>query len=240
MPLPEPRLPIDTILVPQGAEYRAICRGLGQRNKRTETPRLLAVPLGVQPLTAYLENWQQSPEFLNKPPAGILLVGLGGSLSPLTDLGELGIYQGCYYVSHPSQARWQDCDRQLTAFLKDSLGPRASLVKGLTSERLIWSAREKKQLGKSYGADIVDMESFAALAVSSKVGIPTAIVRAISDGCQQDLPDLAAAFSPDGSLKPLPLCLAMLQRPAAAAHLIRGSLRGLKALENLMKELFVS
>jgi hypothetical protein len=39
---------MHTILVPQGAEYQAVCRGLNQ--VRGSKPTVVAIPMGVQPL----------------------------------------------------------------------------------------------------------------------------------------------------------------------------------------------
>ena len=224
---------IDTILVPQGAEFQAVGRGL---RGNPAPPRVLAVPMGCQPITTYLETWLQSQDFLNKPPAGILLLGLAGSLSPQYRSGDITIYHACgdangnqYLPSQP-----------LTTILQDALAGKAALVQGFTSDRLIISATNKANLAQQYQAAVVDMESTAALAILQRAGIPLAIARTISDDYQQDLPDLTAAISDKGSLQPFPLAIAMLQRPVAAVQLIRGSLRGLKALTNLTSEIFYS
>jgi hypothetical protein len=227
---------IDTILVPRGAECQAVRRGLGR--KAAPYPRILAVPMGYQPLTAYLETWLQSQDFLQQPPVGVLLLGLAGSLSPEYQIGDVTIYQGCTDAATTVASQYRPANPRLTALLEAALMGEASLVKGLTCDRLISSASEKVQLARQYQAGVVDMESAAALAALERVGIPVAIARTISDACQQDLPDLTAAISPEGSLKPLPLGIAMLQRPVAAVQLIRGSLRGLKALESLVRKLY--
>lgn len=227
---------IDTIIVPRGAECLAVRWGL--RGKTAPYPRILAVPMGYQPLNTYLETWLQSRSFLSQPPVGVLLLGLGGSLSPEYQIGGVTIYQGCTDAASTAGSQYRPCNPRLTALLQAALAGEASLVQGLTGNRLVSSAREKAELARQYRAGVVDMESAAALAVLERAAIPVAVARTISDDCQQDLPNLAAAISPDGSLKPLPLGIAMLQRPAAAAQLIWGSLRGLQALENLVSKLY--
>jgi hypothetical protein len=82
------------------------------------------------------------------------------------------------------------------------------------------------------------MEGAAVLEVLGQTGIAVAMLRAVSDDCHHDLPDLSAAIAPDGSLRPLPLARSLLSRPIAASHLIRGSLAGLKQLERLTRQLF--
>jgi nucleoside phosphorylase len=215
---------IDTILVPQGAEYQAVCRAL--TGQKANYPNVLPIPVGISPVTRYLEKWRQSPDFLNKPPSTVLVMGLCGSLSPEYRVGEVVLYQGCYSLSLENYA----CDTELTQRLQDYLGGDVSLVKGLTSDRPIWSSQEKKHLGQMYQTDVVDMEGIAVLRAMQKDGIPVAMVRVVSDGCQQDLPDVSAAISDDGSLKPVPLAMAMLRHPCASVGLIKGSLKGLKVL----------
>ncbi|WP_424100902.1 phosphorylase [Moorena producens] len=114
----------------------------------------------------------------------------------------------------------------------------ANLVRGLSSDRIISSSLEKRQLGQSYQADVVDMEGFATLSVINPKGFAVAMVRVISDDSYYNIPDLTPAISADGSLKPLPLAIGMLKQPIAATRLIRGSLRGLKVLEQLSIRLF--
>ncbi len=111
-------------------------------------------------------------------------------------------------------------------------------MRGLTSDRPIWSAQEKGKLGQIYDAGVVDMEGFAALEVLTEVGIAVAMVRVVSDDCDRDIPDLTPAIAPDGSLQPFSLALAMLGHPLAAARLIQGSLRGLKVLQQVTADLF--
>jgi hypothetical protein len=112
-------------------------------------------------------------------------------------------------------------------------------VVALTSDRVIHWAREKQQLAKAYGAEVVDMEGFAALQVLTEAGIPVAMVRVVSDDCGHDLPDLSAAFDAEGYLQPLPLALQFLRDPIAAARLVRGSLQGLRVLERVTAQLFL-
>ena len=230
-------LPIHAILVPQGPEYRAVCRGLSQRT--SGKPLVLPIPVGPKPLTRYLERWQQARDFPNHPQPGVLLMGLCGSLSPQYNLGDVVLYQDCICAPNPPEPSLRrECDRQLTASVHCKLKERVSLVRGLTSDRPIWSAQEKGKLGQMYNAGVVDMEGFAALEVLTQVGIAVAMVRVVSDDCDRDIPDLTQAIAPDGSLQPFPLALAMLWHPLAAARLIQGSLRGLKVLQQVTADLF--
>jgi hypothetical protein len=228
---------IDAILVPQGAEYQAVCQGL--KKLSSPIPQVLPIPIGSSSVITYLRNWQQSQTFLHQPPATVLLIGLCGSLSPQYQVGDCVIYEGCSYFSDQFNSResWQNCDLHLTDLLQKHLGDKVSKVKGLTSDRLIWSAAEKLQLGKQYLMDVVDMEGYGVLKKLNKNGIKVAIIRVISDNCDCDLPNLTEAISSDGSLRPFTLTGKMLQQPVAAIRLIRGSLTALNRLKKLTTNL---
>lgn len=220
------------ILVPQGAEYQAVCRGL---NRVTTTkPNVISIPVGIKPLTTYLHKLQADGMFSNHPQLKVLLMGLCGSLSPNYPVGKIVLYENCIY-----QGKVQECDSTFTTQMRSQLNSQLTLVKGLTSDRVICSATEKRQLGETLGADVVDMEGFAALEFFNSLGVSVAILRVVSDDCHHDIPDLTSAISPDGSLRPLPLAMTFMKQPIAAIRLIRGSLQGLKVLEDVSKKILI-
>lgn len=217
-------LPITTILVPQGAEYKAVCRGLS--GVTGSIPTVVAIPVGMKPLLKYL----QQGEFL--APSRVLIMGICGSLSDHYTVGDIVLYQDCVY-----QGKRLECDRTFTAQLHSAISEKASLVKSMTSDRVIWSAAEKRRLGEM-AADVVDMEGFTALEFFNAAGVTVAMLRVVSDDCQHDIPDLTPAINSDGSLNPFPLAMGMLRQPLAATRLIRGSLTALKVLEQVTNRLF--
>jgi Phosphorylase superfamily len=216
---------MHTIIVPQGAEYKAVCRGLSRVTR--SQPKVLAIPVGMQPLRQYLEKIPHDPE--NR----VLMMGLCGSLNQRYTVGDIVLYQQCLF-----QENLQECDRLFTADIHTQIGDHVSFVKGLTSDRVIWSAAEKRDLGKISGADVVDMEGFTALEFFQQIGVSVAILRVVSDDAADDIPNLTSAISPDGSLQVLPLAWQLLCQPIAATRLIRGSLRGLKVLTEITQLLF--
>ncbi|MCC5613808.1 phosphorylase [Nostoc sp. CHAB 5836] len=222
-------LPINTILVPQGAEYQAVCRGLS--GLTGSIPTVVAIPVGMKPLLKYLQQGQ----FLT-PKSRVLIMGICGSLSDRYTVGDIVLYEDCIY-----QGKQQECDRTFTAQLHSSLLTSHSplnLVKSLTSDRLIWSAAEKRRLGETLAADVVDMEGFTALEFFNAAGVAVAMLRVVSDDCHHNIPDLTSAINSDGSLNPLPLATAMLRQPLAAIRLIRGSLTALNVLQQVTNLLF--
>lgn len=214
--------PISAILVPQGAEARSICRGIARSAARQ--PTIIPLPVGPaavrQVLQAQLDaDWTRSP---------LLVMGLCGSLTPRYRVGDAVLYQQCLDLSAPASAS-QLCDRALTDWLQTRL--HLPIVSALTSDRIIISAQEKQQLAQIYPAEVVDMEGKAILTALPHARI--AMLRVISDDCQHDLPDLTTALSPAGNLLPGKLAIAMARQPIAATRLMRGSLHGLKILQNL-------
>ncbi|MDS3859823.1 hypothetical protein RIF25_03275 [Thermosynechococcaceae cyanobacterium BACA0444] len=207
------------ILVPQGQEHQAIVKGLKQVPRNLI--QLIPIPLGVLAVQAFLEQWQPSPEI-----HGILVIGLAGALSHTLSLGQVVVYESC--IGDRGRVT---CDPAWRQYLSQYL--EAPLVKAFTSPELVATAQAKAALHQKTGADVVDMEGGPILDYGASLNLPVAMVRVISDTATQDLPNLSQAIGGDGSLNPLLLTWAFLQKPIAAGHLITGSLRGLGKLEKV-------
>ncbi|MGF1538974.1 MAG: phosphorylase [Pleurocapsa sp.] len=208
---------IDTILVPQGAEYQAVRRGLTQAGQ--PKIEIIAIPLGVDRREEYLdrENLGQN----------LLVLGLCGGLSPQYALGEPVIYRGCYSL----EGNFLATDTRLTEAIKKQL-PQATVVNSLTSDRPICRAKEKLDLAQRYPTQVVDMEGYGCLQSLQNSDVAVAMVRVVSDDCLDDIPNLELAIE-DGKLNSSLLAIAMLRRPLAAIRLIQGSLAGLKTLHQV-------
>lgn len=211
---------INTILVPQGAEYQAVCRGVSRFGGFQ--PQVIAVPLGMQALREFLDL---NCQYLDQR---VLLMGLCGSLNQRYGVGDIVLYRDCAY-----QGNLRECERTYISDIQTQLQDQLYIVKGLTSDRLISLAVEKRSLHEKFAADVVDMEGFTALEFFQPRGVQVAMLRVVSDDSHHDIPDLTLAIAPNGSLLPLPLATALIRQPLAAIRLIRGSLQGLKVLENV-------
>ncbi len=220
----------DLILVPQGSEYQAIDRGLKKSNCYRK-PKLLAIPMGVDPVSSFLakRDWQKQQN--------ILVMGLCGSLSWQHQVGEVVLYRDCFFPLGASPQH-QYTDRELTTDLNNRLQDKTSLVTSLTSDRLIWSAAEKLDLGQKYQADGVDMEGFILLERLSKDNHKIAMLRVVSDNAKHNIPDLNSAIASSGKLQSIPMAIAMLRQPLATGRLISGAMKGLKILQQITTELF--
>ncbi|OKH30714.1 phosphorylase [[Phormidium ambiguum] IAM M-71] len=225
------------ILVPKGAEYQSVCRGIGNTdprlleevgdlNSQTSAPLILPIPVGVKALTQYLEN-----DF-SLSPSRVLIMGLCGSLSPKIKVGDVVLYENCRY-----EGEVLECDRSFTSQIYNHLKTKVALVKSLTSDSVVYSASEKRSLAETYAAEVVDMEGFAALTVLSKRGISVAMLRVVSDDSEHNIPNLNSAIDEKGNLQPLPLAWEMITQPIAALNLIKGSLQGLKLLQQVASQI---
>jgi uridine phosphorylase len=212
--------PIQTILVPSGAEYQAVARGL----QGADSPKLIAIPMGIAAVSQALAN---RPDLAQ---SRILVMGLCGSLQPAYQIGDAVLYQNAISPT----GKTQRCNAELTTGLQSRL-PQIPLVQSVTSAQFVQSAAAKQQLGQLHQAGAVDMEGSAILTVLPQAQI--AMLRVISDDCEHELPDLSQAIG-TGKLRTLPLITTLLRQPLGSLRLIRGSLRGLKALEQITQQLF--
>ncbi len=215
--------------MPAGAEYRAVKKGL---SRVSDAPQLVAIPAGPQGVKKFLEIWQahRSPQN-SLQSGGVLLMGLGGSLSPEYDVGDAVVMERIWH-GFEREAVFE-CDRPLTTQIAQRLGIAVGV--GVTCDHVITTVEEKQRLSDRYSADVVDME--AAVLLKELPGA-IAVLRVISDDCRYDLPDISGAIAADGSLKPMYLTLSFVKRPLSAIRFITGSLKGLKALGNIAFSFF--
>ncbi|WP_036485498.1 hypothetical protein [Myxosarcina sp. GI1] len=220
---------INIILVARGAEYQAVCRGLKQA--KCNQQKVVAIPIGINNIKRYLE----AIPFGQPQPQSALLMGLCGSLTWQYRVGDKVLYQSCNYHD-----RTLVTDESLTHAIWQKLSKSVALANSVTSDRPICLASEKLRLGNIYPNSVVDMEGFAYLQALQKRGVAVAMLRTVSDDLTGDIPNLARAIDDKGNLKTFDLAIAMLQQPIAATRLIKGSLIGLKALQQITAELFSS
>lgn len=222
-------LSINTIVVPQGAEYQAVCRGLAKAN--IDHIKVIAIPIGVKHITQVLANYAQE---INSS-AKVLILGLCGSLADTHAVGDLVLVRSCEDLSH----NLIDLDAELTAAIQQQLTiDQSHLVAALTSDRIITQADAKGILAQQYSATIVEMEGYGYVKELQRQGVAVAMMRVVSDDLRGDLPDLNQAIDSQGNLQTLPLAIALIKQPIAAIRLIRGSLTGLRALEAITAKLF--
>ncbi len=217
---------IDTIVVPQGAEYQAVCRGL--RQGKIANVRVVAIPLGStnirQILAGYANELRNSRQ--------ILIIGLCGSLDKSYVVGDRVLVKSCEDPKH----NLLYLDPALTATIQEKL--LIDLVPGLTSVRIISQAQEKYELSQRHRVKIVEMEGFGYVRELQRQGKSVAMLRVVSDDLTGDIPNLSNTIDSQGKIGFIPMAIAFSKQPIAAIRLIRGSLAGLKALEQITLKLF--
>lgn len=210
---------IDTIFVPRGAEERAVRKALA----RAGSPVRIVVT-GIGPLAGE----RAAREALAGPTIGAALItGLCGVLAPGFAVGETLVYGELARQDGPALL----LDRELARHVAERL-PRAQTgIRGLASERVVTTARDKLQLGERYRAQAVDMESGAIAERLRERRVGVCVARVASDGASDDLPDLEMALDGSGGIDIFALALAMVRRPLAGFRLARDGTRALAALE---------
>ncbi len=221
---------IDLLLVPQGVEYEAVCRGVrGMANPPPVWPVAAGPAIGRSLAQLHQTGVLQSGQ-------SVVLLGLCGALVPELAVGARVLYRDCRAIAGGQvTGRWL-CDRDLTTAMQQQLG--LALVEAVTCDRVVSTVAAKHDLAQQFAAQVVDMEGSVALASLTALGIRVAMVRVVSDGSDRDIPDLTNVFTADGELQPLALTMALLRQPVPAFHLIRGSLSSLKILQALTTDLF--
>jgi nucleoside phosphorylase len=200
------------ILVPQGAEFQAVKRGIG-RSERL----IVAIPAGLQPVQNFLAQQQWDTRSVDR----VYVLGLCGGLNPDLAIGDAVVYASCQNFA---QQFWQ-CE-------SDEFN-NAKSVKAISSNKIIATAKEKRFIREKYGCDVVDMEGTAILAYFAGLNIPVTMLRVVSDTAAGDIPDLSAAIDSNGKLQSRQLAIGLIKEPRKGLRLVRGAIVGLRALEKL-------
>ncbi|KAB2831947.1 MAG: hypothetical protein F9K48_11400, partial [Candidatus Brocadia sp.] len=122
--------------------------------------------------------------------------GFAGSVNPLVGVGDLVI--GKHVLSSLREVSEEDicigstlpCDAsavELAVKLSSTDSLRFHCGDVLSVDKIIRQSSLKKHIGKQTSAIAVDMESFAIAERANAMGIPFIVVRAISDGVDEDM-----------------------------------------------------
>lgn len=207
---------IDFIFVPQGEEYQAVSSGFSPTSPHH--PPIIPIPLGSAKLVNFLETWAENQVNLSGKKA--LLMGLGGSICDELNIGDIALYHSCFY-----QGETYPCYSELPLLSNHQL------VRGMTVDRIITSSQEKQVLGKETQRQVIDME--AGIILKTLPQLALSVIRIISDGLDQDIPNIAKAITPQGTLNRGILFREFIRHPLAAYALIKGSLHALSQLKKV-------
>jgi nucleoside phosphorylase len=136
-------------------------------------------------------------------PKLVLSCGFAGGLDPARKSGDV-----VFMTGYPAlEERLLGVDAVMTSFF--------------SSPRIATTAAEKKQLRAKTGADVVEMESGAILAVCRESRIPCAMLRVISDTADEDLPlDFNKLVNENANLNYAKLAWAIIKVPRKIGALI--------------------
>ncbi len=101
-------------------------------------------------------------------------------------------------------------------------GEQVSVERFAAAEAPVLTAHEKAQLRRATGAAAVDMESLIAGRFARELEAPFAILRAVADPAERDLPPLAAkAVDSEGNIDAGAVVARLVRSPGQAVSLVR-------------------
>jgi len=213
---------IDAVFVPRGAEERAVRAGLGRRSKVA----VYTTGIGSSSATAAAEAVIAGASAAGGMPRRVLVTGLCGSLDERFRPGDALLYASIEDTDGIPLAT----DADLTAAIQRAVPGALTGIRALSVGHIITKASEKRALAQRWGCHACDMESLALLARLHRAGASVAILRVVSDGIDDNLPDLNSAVDASGNLDGKALARACLFSPLAALRMTLGATTGLQVL----------
>lgn len=196
-----------TILVPRGAEERAVRRAAPGGS-------IAAISAGAR--SAALAD-------LVVPGRVAVVVGLCGSLTAAR-VGDVVVYAR---IVTPDGVEPLD---PIPIDLVRSVLPQARVVAAVTADRVITTTVERAELASRSAADVVDMEASHLARALRERGVAFAMVRVVSDDPRADLPPIGDALDANGAIRPLALAGAFARAPLAAVRFVRDVQTSLRVL----------
>jgi len=157
---------------------------------------------------------------------GILSFGSAGGVSPSLQPGDLVIADRVVNSDEHAFATDSDwCARLSTVF-----NTQPSIVAGID---YVAASSDKGWMLKE-GVNALDMESHIVAAKASEAGIPFAVLRAVVDPADFDIPDYALeSVRPDGSISLLPIIAGACLQPWTIGRLLDLNRFNRQAMESL-------
>jgi adenosylhomocysteine nucleosidase len=174
-------------------------------------------------------------ELIAKGATRLISFGVAGGLEPGLPIGSMIL--GIHVASR--DGIWT-CDKDWLNQLSQKL-PAAHCGGVWGSEILIPTAADKRALYEKSRCLIVDMESQCAAQIAAEASIPFAVLRAVCDASDMEVPPaLMAAIGENGSTNYKGAILHLLRHPGQIAglfHVYRGINKALKTLETAVKNM---
>jgi adenosylhomocysteine nucleosidase len=177
-------------------------------------------------------------------PSLVVSWGLCGALDPRFRPGDLIL--GAEVVSGGGAVRADEAVTSSMAQRLGGAGARVVVERLAASDAPILTAAAKAELRRATGAVAVDMESLIAGQYALKQRIPFAILRAVADPAERDLPPFVLkAVDSDGGVDTVAIIGALIRSPSQFAGLralaadSRAAFRALKRCRSLLPGLFL-
>ncbi len=153
--------------------------------------------------------------------------GLAGGLRPSLKAGEIFVPDA---VVESAKNSTRACNQELVEIAAGMGATRVGRI--LTTKNVLGQVQSKKDAASH--ADAVDMESFAVVTIASEKWIPAAVVRAVSDTFDEELPlDFDRASNSRGEISVGRLALQLLAKPRRISAAIAFGKQSTLAAANL-------
>jgi adenosylhomocysteine nucleosidase len=123
------------------------------------------------------------------PVTAMMSTGFAGALKPELKVGDIVIYSSVICADGLSTDCY-DADPRLLSIAKACTVVEFRCGLGITGLNLVAGEWEKRKLGETTSADVVDMESYWIARVAEEYRVPLIIVRSVSDTLTDSLPEL--------------------------------------------------
>ena len=164
----------------------------------------------------------------------LLSFGVAGGLDPALGAGDLVLARSVRAMggqTFATDAPWRE---RLEAALDGLVPVVVADVAG--SDRMLAAPAEKAALRHATGAATVDMESHGVAQAASEAGVPFLVLRAISDGAADAIPEwVLDGVAADGSLDPKRIAARLFGRPWSVWSLIGAARNNGRALSSLRR-----
>jgi adenosylhomocysteine nucleosidase len=150
----------------------------------------------------------------------LISFGLAGGLSSELNVGDIVISSKLYSTDRQSFPYHSDTNL-LSLALQNPRGDIVRMGKIVTTAQVASEPDEKRSLGLTYDADVVDMESYWIAKVADENKVPFLAIRGISDTYKEKLPPFEQLLEVNGRLRLLKVILFFLSHPGQIILLAR-------------------
>lgn len=209
----------------------------GQVNALTHMLELFITGIGPRAARSSSMSAREALQQGRRPDA-VLVIGTCGSLSAKLWEGQIVLYTDCI-STFMQNMKPLGCAGALVERLSKRLvacGLPHARVRAITAERMAASRAEKLRWAET-GAEVIDMESYEIIEAMAGTGAPVAVIRAVSDSLDRDLPDFNPSLKPNGEINRLTAARIAAQSPLRTLRFMALQRRALRRLRTALESL---